>query len=195
MKVIARKKKEANDEKLWEQLRRGDQYALEILFKRYYAMLYDYGMKIINKQECVKDSIQEVFAYIWEKRNALSDAKSVPAYLMVSLRRKLFDYIRKRNRQNETVHQLEYNYPESAFSVEDIWIINEEEQEKKQALKIALSQIPPRMSEAIYLKKISGLSYKEIASIMNISSQAARNYVSEAFQRLRTILDPTSITS
>ncbi len=194
MKIITRQK-QASDSRLWEQMKNGNEHALEILFKRHYPMLYDYGIKLANNQEFVKDSIQEVFAYIWEKRETLSAIDSVPPYLMISMRRKLFDFIKKENRQNDSYQYLEYTFPQSTFSTEELWIINEEEEERKKTLKTALSKIPPRMSEALYLKKFSGLSYKEIASIMNVSPQVARNYVSEAFQRLRSILNSSNLSS
>ena len=59
---------------------------------------------------------------------------------------------------------------------------------QKAALKSAFKQIPERMREALYLKTYQQLTYKEIALIMRVRPQVARNYVSEAFKRLRDIL-------
>lgn len=184
--------KPPEDKRLWEQMKKGDDEALATLFKRYYALLYDYGIKISHRQELVKDCIQDLFAYVWKKRSTLSMADSVPAYLIVSLRRLLLKSI-ERFDQKETVYQEFSQYQfDNAFSSEDILIRNEEIDAVKKVLQQAINKIPTRMREALYLKTYSELSYKEIAVIMQINSQVARNYVSEAFRRLRVIFTEQS---
>jgi RNA polymerase sigma-70 factor (ECF subfamily) len=51
-----------DDHVLGERMRKGDAQALATLFRRHYAMLYDYGLKLSRQEELAKDSIQEVFA-------------------------------------------------------------------------------------------------------------------------------------
>ena len=155
-------------------------------------MLYDYGIKFSNQAELVKDSIQEVFAYLWEKRETISKINSVPAYLLVSMRRQLLKVIRQQQRIQDTYHEFNLNNSDNNFTAEDLIIMNEEKAVEKKIVQQAFNKIPPRMREALYLKMYSGLSYKEISLIMHINSQVARNYVSEAFRRLRLILAEAS---
>jgi len=96
--------KSPEDQLLWEQMLCGDDQALAALFKRHYAMLYDYGMKLSHHAELVKDCIQEVFAYIWEKRETISKVDSVPAYLLVAMRRQLLKSL-KRQHLRQDIHQ------------------------------------------------------------------------------------------
>lgn len=184
--------KYSKDQLLWEQMRSGDEQALADIFKQYYAMLYDYGMKFSNQPELVKDSIQEVFAYLWEKRETISKVNSVPAYLLVSMRRQLLKAVKRQQRIQDTYQEFNLNNSDNNFSVEDLLIMDEEIAAEKKLVKQAFDKIPTRMREALYLKTYSGLSYKEISLIMHINSQVARNYVSEAFRRLRLILTEAS---
>ncbi len=186
-------RKPAEDHLLWEELRKGDDQALAVLFRRHYALLYNYGMKFCGQSELVKDSIQEIFAYIWEKRGTISGVQSVRAYLLVALRRQLLKTIRQQHRRLDTQQQFGYSQDGNTSSAEDIMILHEEKDAEKKALHEALNQIPTRMREALYLKTFDTLSYKEIAAIMNVSTQVARNYVSQAFHRLRTILAVASV--
>jgi len=177
-----------NNEILWKKLREGDQQALEQLFLYNYSLLYDYGFKICRDNELVKDHIQELFAYIWEKRTSLSDVESVKSYLLVSFRRKILTAL-KRSRRKYAIHRYfadEQDWVE--FSVEKDLIISEQQKQKNNQLNKAFNSLPPRLLEALYLKIYSGLKYSEIAPVMEISEQVARNYVSEAIQRLRTLL-------
>ncbi|MBW8325587.1 MAG: hypothetical protein K0M50_12550 [Prolixibacteraceae bacterium] len=75
---------------VWDQMKSGDEQALSKLFVYFYSDLYQYGIKIFNLPDLVKDSIQDVFSRIWEKRVTLGDARNPKAYLIASLRRQLF---------------------------------------------------------------------------------------------------------
>jgi RNA polymerase sigma factor (sigma-70 family) len=170
-------------------MRDGDEQALAVLFRRHYALLYDYGVKLSGQEELTKDSIQEVFAYVWEKRESLSEVDSVRSYLLVSLRHHLLKTLQKQRQRQNAHHEYGMEQEEGKFSFEDLLELQEKEDATKQALKSALDKIPTRLREALYLKTYDGLTYQEIGKIMNINSQVARNYVCEAFQRLRNILN------
>ncbi len=176
------------DRNFWERMREGDEQALAALFRRHYAMLYDYGLKLAYEDELVKDSIQEVFAYIWEKRQNLATVDSVRAYLLVSLRRQVLKSLERQQQRQASYQQFDREQPQMCFSPEDFWVMAETAEAERRTLQKALQEIPLRVREALYLKTFEGLSYREIACIMNISPQVARNYVSEAFHRLRQSL-------
>ncbi len=179
------------DRALWQRMLGGDEQALAVLFRRHYAMLYDYGVKLSQQEELAKDSIQEVFAYIWEKRKNVAMVESVRAYLLVAIRRHLLKSLATQQKREESHQQLEMDEAQAYFSPEDILVMREKAEAERQALRKALQEIPPRLREALYLKTYDGLTYREIAVIMSVSPQVARNYVSEAFHRLRVIVLPT----
>ncbi|MFQ5640058.1 MAG: RNA polymerase sigma factor [bacterium] len=178
------------ERQVWARLKKGDAQALEFLFRAYYSHLFDYGVKLAREEDLVKDAIQEMFSYIWEKRRNLSEVDSIKAYLLVSLRRLLLNHLDKQRRQ-KTAHQ-EFTMEQIAdvFSLEDLMIFAEQEASQQKRLRSAFKQIPARMREALYLKTYDNLTYKEIAAIMNVRPQVVRNYLSEAFHRLKAILAP-----
>jgi RNA polymerase sigma factor (sigma-70 family) len=182
----------AAERELWQQMRAGDEQALATLFRRHYAMLYDYGVKLARQAELAKDGIQEVFAYIWEKRETISAVDSARAYLLVALRRHLLKALEQQNKQYAFHQEFDLQRDRQNFSHEDFLILQETEKAESEALNRALQEIPPRVREALYLKTFNGLPYRDIAAIMQVSPQVARNYVSEAFSRLRTILSPSA---
>lgn len=49
-------------------------------------------------------------------------------------------------------------------------------------------KLSDRQKEIVYLKIFKGLSYDEIAPIMNINYQASRNLFSQAIKSLRQLL-------
>lgn len=177
------------DRQLWMSLKMGEEQALEELFHLHYALLYDYGLKLARQEELVRDCIQEIFAYIWEKRTKLAVVESTRSYLLVSLRRQLLKTIAKQQKRQSVDHEFGIDHNEQVFSAEDLTIFSEIEESRKQAFKVIFNKIPTRMREALYLKTYDGLTYKEIAKIMHVKPQVARNYVSEALQRLKELVD------
>lgn len=177
----------SEDKQLWESLRDGDERALARIFKKYYSILYNYGLKLTT-EEMVRDGIQEIFAYLWEKRTKLSYANSVKAYLLVSLRRHLTNSLTRQKKQTNAYKEYYQDQKWEFFTVEDLLIYEELESSRKKELQAVLDKIPDRMREALYLKMYNSLSYKEIAEIMKVKPQVARNYVSEAFERLRALI-------
>ncbi len=176
------------DKQIWNSFRKGDPEALAKIFNTNYASLYNFAFTICHNEELVKDSIQELFAYLWEKRNRLAEVSSIRLYLFTSLQRLLLKELKKSKAKEEKNKILMDELPKDAFSAQDLLIFKESNEQIKIKLKYALDQIPERMREALYLKTYNNFSYKEISKIMNISSQVARNYVSQALRRLREIL-------
>ena len=172
----------------WLQLKDGKAEALEALFRTYYDLLFNYGVKFSGHEELTKDCIQETFAYIWERRTRLSLPESVKGYLLVAMRRQVLRALENKARHERL--QLEYGneQPQAAFSAEELLIFGEMADADQRRLRKAFDAIPERMREALYLKTFNSLRYREIAEIMEVSPQVARNYVAESLKRLRAFL-------
>jgi|Deesub1362B_J571_1020462.scaffolds.fasta_scaffold01728_3 RNA polymerase sigma factor (sigma-70 family) len=174
------------DRILWRDFKNGSEEALEHIFKTYYPLLYDYGIRLIGDIEMVKDGIQDLFVYLWEKRENLGDVKSIKAYLMVSFRRLLLSKkdACSRHRQ-ELNHYLGELRGAQMPSFDDILVLREIEEQRLARLQQALEKIPRRMKEALYLRVFQELSYAEIAEILNVRPQVIRNYVCQALKKLK----------
>jgi len=178
----------SEDQKLWERLRLHDEKALETLFVRHHQALYDYCLRLARHEESAKDCIQEVFVHIWRKRTSIPGVSSVRAYLITCVRRRYLSML-EQNRKRKTIPQgFVTDEDPYAFSPEDLVILQEYQDKKKELIQNALGEIPTRMREALYLRTFDDLSYKEIAEIMQVSPQVAYNYVSKAFRKLREII-------
>lgn len=84
MKLITTNNSELSnisDSQLWNELKGVNPEALNIIFFRFYNDLYFYGTKLLNDQNLVIDTIQDVFSTLWEGKNRLSDVQPIKAYL------------------------------------------------------------------------------------------------------------------
>lgn len=180
--------KEGDEDHLWVALRSGNRTALDQLFRRFYTSLFDYGIKIIPEEEIVKDCIQELFLKLWKRHTALSQAQSVQAYLLFSLRRILLRQISRRIKRYQYNREYLDDFFSASFSMEEIMIDAEVEEEQKRELVKAINHLNSRQKETLFLRYYHGLTNAEIADIMDINRQSVRNNLSRAIKCLRSII-------
>src|SRR5687768_18006387 len=85
------------DEILWKGLQQGDKDMFLSLYTKYYHSLLFIGLKEIKDAQLVKDTIHQLFLYLWEKRETIHEANNVKSYLVTSFLRKLSaDWIKAR---------------------------------------------------------------------------------------------------
>ncbi|TDO00018.1 RNA polymerase sigma factor [Sunxiuqinia elliptica] len=180
------------DNELWKELKRGNELGYSQLFRKYYSDLYFYGLKLSSDPDLTKECIQEMFVRIWETKERLSTEVHVKSYLLISLRRLVF----LRINENEKNHSLENRYEDSFLFEESDFIPHEEVPEDvKRCIQKAISELTARQRELILLFFYQGLSYKEIASIIDISIPAVRNLMYRTLIRLREKIGATTIES
>ncbi len=168
----------------WALLRTGDTGALEYLYREYVDVLYRYGMILCGDPDKVKNSIHDLYVTIWNGRERLAMPDSVKAYLMISLRRKLFD---KGSRMDSLTDGKE-TFDDITLSTEahDIhWIRSEDEDEEQARLEAAMQKLSDRQREILHMKYYQALEYDEIGRIMDLNYQSARNLVNRALIALR----------
>lgn len=179
------------DDLLWERCRRGDLKAFEALYMRFYPLLFNYGIKLINDADLVQDCIQDLFVKLIQNHSNLSSTNQVKGYIFKSFRHKLFDSL-------ETYYKVESIEPYADNFVTDDLFQKLFQAEKefsplmKQLLKV-YAQLSPKQQEIIYLYFIDELSHREIAEMMDINYQSSKNHLSRAMAKLRALLNSVSV--
>lgn len=170
---------------LWERLKNGDQDSLSSIFKYYYDDLYLFGIKMMNQPDLVKDSIQDVFVRIWERRSTLGDVKSPKAYLIAAVRRKL---LLNKEQFNQEVNHRDglFDYASNfSFSISEFKENEEISKQLKTLFHEAINALPERQRELIFLRFYYNLKYTEIAVIMEVNEQSIKNLMQRALSNLR----------
>lgn len=182
-----------NPEQAWLNVRRGNKDALSKLFCHYYQYLFNYGYKLVAREDLVKDSIQELFMTIWNQRDRVGHAFSVKSYLLISLRRLVFKNLQKQKNQYQRNHIYIEEFSEDTLNIEEYFVRFETEREYKKRLTEAVKSLSKRQKEAISLKFYDGLSTNEIACVMEINRQSVYNHVSEGIRQLQGMVNQNSV--
>jgi RNA polymerase sigma factor (sigma-70 family) len=177
--------KNTDDALLWQALKRSEKAAFEILLKKYYTVVLNYGVRFYRDKEFVKDCVQDLFVEIWNRREYLSDVISVKSYLLQSLRKNIIrestrlKWFREADKISE---EQDFNVE---FDIETYLISRELENESLQKLRSELDNLTKRQREAIFLRFTQDLSYEEIANIMDINYRSVVNLIHEAIKAIR----------
>lgn len=171
-----------SDTLLWESIITGDEVAFAKFVKKYSTPLFNYGYRLCNDRDFLKDCIQDLFVELWNRRSKIIASNQLKWYLFKSLRNNIF---------REQVKQLrnvplrdDYDFI-IEFDIEHDLIAIDEEQELAIKVKQTLEHLPPRQKEVLYLRYFEGLTFDDIAQIMDISKQSAHNLLQKAYKSFR----------
>lgn len=177
--------KENSSNILWINFKDGKSDSLSLLYKEYADELYSYGMKITGDDNLVKDCIQEVFIQLINKRKTLSITSTIHIYLFKSLRNKLFEELRTKNRKQNIINQLsEFEFGHESHAEQKI-IEAEESDNIVNSIRVTIEKLSNHQKEIIYLKYTKGFSYDKIAELLQIDKASARTLLYRTLKILK----------
>ena len=172
-----------NDKKIWENFKDGDKSALSYIYFQNFHPMYQYGTKLKNDPDFIKDCIQEVFFTLIKAGKKLGATDNIRFYLFKALKNKIIRELSK-SRSFEPVNES-HLYFASQFSFEDKIIQIEKTTEKEKALANALTELSNRQREIIFLKYECDLEYDRISELLQINIDSARKLSYRAILKLK----------
>lgn len=174
-----------NDNDLWMGLKLGDKAMFIALYKKYYHTLLFIGLKEMKDAQLVKDTIQQLFLYLWEKRETIQEANNVKSYLITSFLRKLTaDW--KKSKQSSTLQVVWNTYAEDTQPNPEEKLINKDERSYLfKLLMDRINELPNRQKELIVLRFYEGLTYEEIIQRTGLSHRTVYNKIHEGLKKLK----------
>lgn len=170
---------------LVERIRSGDHIAFEILFNKYYSRLCVFSNSYVKSLDIARDVVQEVFIKIWNNREEFHISQSLKAYLYMAVRNQSLNFLQQRKQKlrleerlkkqqdlSDEIRQDEFNTEELT---EKVWKLVEE--------------LPERRRTIFILYRKHGLSYLEIAEVMDIARKTVENQMGKSLKFLRENLD------
>lgn len=172
-------------------LSEGDLNAIDQIYLTYHKRLKGYGVQLVgyDHQEEVQEVLQEFFLWLAQNYNKVADIKDFEVYLFQSIRRNLGIRM-KRKAKAQSVHDRFIRRTSSLreteeLSPEDSFIQGETNERLFNMVNIEINKLPSYQREVLYLRFFEELSYKEIARILSITDQVARNYIYRAIKNLK----------
>ncbi|MDP3915140.1 MAG: RNA polymerase sigma-70 factor [Bacteroidota bacterium] len=180
---IENKSRRRADE-LFDQVKTGDQKALELLFSIYFSRMNDFARNVVKDDGISQDIVQEVFVKVWEKKAEI-ESLNIEAFLFRLVRNRCIDYIKHLKVVNNRLKEIHI-----ASKYEELYRIdfvgNEPyvliEQELKTKIEKTIQDLPDRCREVFILSRMNGLKNKEIAEKLDINIKNVERHLNRALQ-------------
>ncbi|MBB4034168.1 RNA polymerase sigma-70 factor (ECF subfamily) [Dysgonomonas hofstadii] len=172
---------------LWQQIVDGRKDSLEIIYRKYYDLLFNYGLKIYYEEDLIKDCIQDLFVKLY-KSDSLKPTLNVRSYLLRAMKNIIHDRL---SAKQYNIVSMDDNQFEMSISDHDLEILfekNDDDLLLSKKLMETYNNLPKNQKMVIYLRFIKGFSYKEIAEVMEINKQSSMNLASRALANIRNKL-------
>lgn len=172
-----------NDSNLWDSFINGNEGAFSMFYKKNYTKLYSYGMSLGLDDDQARDIIQELFIKLYANPLLIKDTSTIQSFLFVSVRNAFINHIKfkKKHINYQQIDNFEFPYVVENNRLED----EEEIKIIKAKVDKIISTLTPRQKEIIYLRFLQQMEYDEIAQVMNMTEQAARNLIHRAVEKAR----------
>ncbi|MGW8268016.1 MAG: RNA polymerase sigma factor [Longimicrobiales bacterium] len=174
------------DEELLSRLRAGDPTVLRQLLKRYLPALRLYAERLLGGSGDPEEAVQEAFIRLWTHRERWRGDGSIRSLLYTITRNAALDELRRHRRE---VPLSDHLLPASRSPDPDPLACLEEE-DLRRAAEEAIRRLPPRRQEIFRMVREGGLSYREVAEVLDIAPQTVANLMSLALADLRACLGP-----
>lgn len=159
--------------------------AFEVLYHALCNKLIRFCLYYTGNKEVAEEIVSEVFVKCWENRKAKSDLLNPESYFFIAVRNQSLKHIKK----YAHIHAVEI---ESCDTAEFIHVNNPERalenKELHTHLNIAIEKLPKQAKMVFRMIKESGMKYKEVAEILDISPRTVQTQLVRAIAKLRITL-------
>lgn len=170
------------DDQFWnENIRKGDEEAFEYLFKKYYLPLTRFAWRYVQSKAVAEELIQELFTILWEKREEWDANITIRPYLYKSAKNLALNYLKHQEVQERFDHKWEQMKENQEIEFHD----KIREKQIRTAIAKAIEELPPRSKMTYKLHRYDGLTYQEIAEVMDVSVKTVESQMTRTLKILR----------
>jgi len=164
----------------------GDQNAFESIYRASAKFVYNVAWRIVSRHEDAQEVTQEVFLTVYRKLNIFRFESSFKTWIYRVTINTAINYSKKQAKvRNKTT---EFNEQMHCASVLGETNQNIDKEHNEKLVAVLLNTLTSDQKACMILRNIEGLSYQEIADVLNININTVRSRLSrgrEALLRLR----------
>ena len=177
------------------ELKAGSESAYEWLIAHYHQPLYSLIYRVVNDPADAADTTQEVFLKVFRGIHKFHGDSSLKTWLYRIAIREALNHKRwfKRHNQKNVSIDAEMEEGHSAIEIEDLSATPFDllaAHEIQSAVRQSLQQIPEVFRGAVVLRDLEGLSYEEIAEVLDCSVGTVKSRILRGRRALKDLLEP-----
>ena len=150
----------------------GDEEAWRVLVGRFQKKVWHVAYQFTGRADEAEELTQEIFLHLLSAFRTFDASGSLPAWLQRVARNYAIDHYRKRRRERSMVVDGEES-EELVAVARDTTVGNDphralEEKDLAAFLRQVIDRLPSELGQAVILRDLQGMSYEEMATILEI---------------------------
>lgn len=176
-----------DDLRLVENIKKGDKLSFTLLVNKYQNRIYNLCRNMLENPQDAEDAAQDTFIKAYRNLKDYTPSATFYTWLYriavntcLDLKRKnklLAFFFSSDNQASLDITPSHVPTPEAAFDTK----------QSIQLLQIALKRLSTKLRTVLVLKELEGLSYEEIAQILDVSIGTVKSRISRARDELKKI--------
>jgi len=160
--------------------------AFDAIYEKYCRRLYGFVIRYVKLEADAEEIVQDVFIKIWENREKINAYSSFESYLFTISYNAAISLLRKR------IHEKKFLDHLKSFQHEDFVPELTDEiyfKELDTRIRSLLDELTPRQKEIFLLSRQEGLTHREIAKRLGISTNTVKNHLVSVLNFLKSNID------
>ncbi len=178
---------EPTDEVLIARFQDGDEYAFNLLVKRYKDPLMNFVFRFVGNRTDAEDIVQETFLRLYKNKHYYKEIAKFSTWIYTIAGNLAKTELRKRKRRNMfSINNFmqtdkDYDLPDKGVTPDRHanTIITDN------IIQGAIDKLSPKFRQVILLRDVQGFSYEEISQIVDIPLGTVKSRVNRARLRLQ----------
>lgn len=159
----------------------GDARAFEMLLRRHQDRVFRIALRMLGDAQDAEDVSQDVAVQVWRALASFSGSSTFSTWLYRLVVNRCLNHRRaERRRRDETRPLSDTDQPATTVGPEQRAL----GAARLDAAAAALSSLPGEQRAALVLFQIEGLSYREVAAILDVTEPAVRSRLERARKNL-----------
>ena len=181
---------ETSDEILIGRFQQGDNYAFDLLVKRYKDPLINFIYRFLGSQSDAEDVLQETFLRLYKNKHYYKEVAKFSTWIYTIAGNLAKTELRKRKRRTFfSINQFggeekDYDIPDDTSNPEQ----ETNTQITDGIIQAAIERLSPKFKEVIILRDIQGFSYEEISDMIQVPLGTVKSRVNRARLKLQADL-------
>jgi RNA polymerase sigma-70 factor (ECF subfamily) len=177
------------DQEIVAQFRSGDRDAFAKLVQKYQSRVLTLATRILDNRSEAEDVAQDIFVKVFQSLHEFRGASRFSTWLYRITVNHCLNYIRRRARQQQTLVAAEPEewMQESPTSNPHRTL---EQKERWALVQAKLQVLSPEYRTILLLRDFEGLSYEEIADVLQLESGTVKSRLHRARTELKALLEP-----
>lgn len=165
-----------------KELKNGDESYFRRVFDQYHQKLYFFILYKTKSEYIAEEVVQMAFTKLWQYRQSLQEEYTISTQLFRIATTVLIDFLRKYNNKDAVTARLDSLEIEKGVDSTNEKMRGAELQKR---ISEAVNDLPPVRKLVFEMSREQGMSYREIAETLSVSSKTVETHIYKALKQIK----------